>query len=278
MTYETLWHRLLSVYDEGEAKAVVRYVLDVRFGLSLSDILCGKVTQLSSDDQAELEKIMLRLANAEPVQYVLGVAEFCGRQYHVRPGVLIPRPETADLCREIIADVALRDAYAVLDIGTGSGCIAITLSLDIPQSEVTAWDISEEALQISRENAKTLNASVRFEHQDILQKYADTERWDIIVSNPPYICDKERTSMERNVLCFEPHQALFVPDEEPLLFYKAIADYAIKALRKGGVLYFELNPIHALETEKFVHSIGFSEVSLRKDQFDKLRFLKAIKI
>lgn len=278
MTYETLWHRLLSVYDEGEAKAVVRYALDVRFGLSLSDILCGKVTQLSSDDQAELEKIMLRLANAEPVQYVLGVADFCGRQYHVRPGVLIPRPETADLCREIIADVTLRDAYAFLDIGTGSGCIAITLSLDIPQSEVTAWDISEEALQISRENAKTLNASVRFEHQDILQKHADTERWDIIVSNPPYICDKERTSMERNVLCFEPHQALFVPDEEPLLFYKAIADYAIKALRKGGVLYFELNPIHALETEKFVHSIGFSEVSLRKDQFDKLRFLKAIKI
>ncbi len=278
MTYETLWHSLLSIYDEGEAKAVVRYVLDVRFGLSLSDILCGKVTQLSSDDQAELEKLMHRLINGEPVQYVVGVTDFCGRQFHVESGVLIPRPETAELCQMIKEDSPLTNSYSVLDIGTGSGCIAITLSLEIPKSQVSAWDISEDALRIAKRNACSAGASIDFERRDILQAQTDVGRWDIIVSNPPYICYHEKAAMERNVLDYEPHQALFVPDDDPLLFYRIIANYAMNSLRAGGRLYFELNPIYADETAKLVDSIGFIDVSLHADQFGKQRFLKAIKI
>ena len=152
MNYEQLCQRLSNIYDAGEAKAIVRWVLDVRFGLSTADIYCGKVTQLSPNDQAELEKIMLRLEKAEPVQYVLGVADFCGRQFHVAPGVLIPRPETAELC-QLIAKDGGRD---ILDIGTGSGCIAITLALDIADAQVTAWDISDAALSIAEGNAKAL--------------------------------------------------------------------------------------------------------------------------
>ena len=139
MTYETLCHRLTTCYDAGEAKAIVRWVLDVRFGLSLADILCGKVTQLSADDQAELEKIMRRLEKGEPVQYIIGVADFAGRQFHVAPGVLIPRPETAELCGWVVSEA--KHTSKLLDIGTGSGCIAITLAAELSHAHVSAWDI-----------------------------------------------------------------------------------------------------------------------------------------
>ena len=202
MNYEQLYQRLCSIYDEGEAKAIVRWVLDVRFGLSTADIYCGKVTQLSPNDQAELEKIMQRLEKAEPVQYVLGMSDFCGRQFYVAPGVLIPRPETAELCH-LIADFCNNErgdrengGGSILDIGTGSGCIAITLALDIPESKVTAWDISDEALKIAKGNAETLSAAVNFEHQDALNISRLSDSWDVIVSNPPYICRKEADEME----------------------------------------------------------------------------------
>ncbi len=286
MTYEDSWHRLSSLYDADEAKAIVRWVLDVRFGLSFTDILCGKVSELSADDQEELEKIMLRLEKGEPVQYVLGVADFCGRQFHVAPGVLIPRTETAELCRWIVnhGDRSL-DAKSsdfnqgpdVLDIGTGSGCIAITLALDMPKARVTAWDISDEALHIAKENAKALEANVVFEKKDILN-ISLTSKFDIIVSNPPYICDKEKDAMEKNVLEHEPHLALFVPNDDPLLFYRAIAKYAIEALKPDGMLFFELNPIYAEDTESMLLDMGFRHTELRKDQYGKLRFLKATKI
>ena len=380
MTYEALWHRLSSLYDAGEAKAIVRLVLDVRFGMSFTDILCGKVSELSSDDQTELEKIMLRLEKGEPVQYVLGVAEFCGRQFRVSPSVLIPRPETEELCgmvgdfvgdfvecgrwnvegemfeeggvieeegvleeggrrkeegeylipekgqiipkeeqiipkeEQIILEEGhiipekgkiilekddrirekedrIRDKeFRILDIGTGSGCIAITLALGIPGAKVTAWDISDDALHIAKQNAHTLGADVLFEKRDILNispssfllppssNTPPSSKYSIIVSNPPYICHKEQSAMEKNVLEHEPHLALFVPDNDPLLFYRAIANYAIKALRTGGMLFFELNPVYANDTEKMIQELGFKHTELRKDQFGKLRFLKATKI
>ena len=170
MTYEELWHRLTHVYDAGEAKAIVRWVLDVRFGLSLADILCGKVTQLSADDQTELGKIMHRLEKGEPVQYVIGIADFYGRQFQVKPGVLIPRPETAELCEWIIRSEKreVKSERLVLDIGTGSGCIAITLALEMPDTKVSAWDISNEALSIAQQNAQALKANVTFEKCDAL--------------------------------------------------------------------------------------------------------------
>ena len=277
MNYEQLCQRLSNIYDAGEAKAIVRWVLDVRFGLSTADIYCGKVTQLSPNDQAELEKIMLRLEKAEPVQYVLGVADFCGRQFHVAPGVLIPRPETAELC-QLIAKDGGRD---ILDIGTGSGCIAITLALDIPNSKVTAWDISDAALSIAQGNAKALGANVVFEHQDALSLShpltSSPSQWDVIVSNPPYICRKEADEMEENVLKYEPDTALFVPDDDPLLFYRHIMNYAHTALRSGGRLYFEINPLYADSIVEQLQQLGFTDVAKINDQFAKARFIKASK-
>ena len=277
MNYEQLCQRLSNIYDAGEAKAIVRWVLDVRFGLSTADIYCGKVTQLSPNDQAELEKIMLRLEKAEPVQYVLGVADFCGRQFHVAPGVLIPRPETAELC-QLIAKDGGRD---ILDIGTGSGCIAITLALDIPNSKVTAWDISDAALSIAKGNAKSLGANVVFEHQDALSLShpltSSPSQWDVIVSNPPYICRKEADEMEKNVLEYEPDTALFVPDDDPLLFYRHIMNYAHTALRSGGRLYFEINPLYADSIVDQLQQLGFTDVAKINDQFAKARFIKASK-
>ena len=280
MNYEQLCQRLSNIYDAGEAKAIVRWVLDVRFGLSTADIYCGKVTQLSPNDQAELEKIMLRLEKAEPVQYVLGVADFCGRQFHVAQGVLIPRPETAELCQLIAKD----GGRYILDIGTGSGCIAITLALDIPNSKVTAWDISDAALSIAEGNAKALGAHVVFEHQDALNisltshlSPLTSKSWDIIVSNPPYICRKEADEMEKNVLEYEPDTALFVPDDDPLLFYRHIMNYAHTALRSGGRLYFEINPLYADSIVEQLQQLGFTDIAKINDQFAKARFIKASK-
>ena len=279
MTYEQLWHRLTPLYDAGEAKAIVRWVLDARFSLSMTDILCGKVTELSSNDQTELEKMMVRLEKAEPVQYVLGTAEFCGRQFKVAPGVLIPRPETAELCELILSDHPT--GGKILDIGTGSGCIAITLALEIPEAEVTAWDISDDALRIASDNAKRLNAPIHFEHRDVLDSSLLTPPSSLlttIVSNPPYIAPHERDEMSKNVLDYEPETALFASEDNPIIFYERIGDYAIRSLNPGGKLYFELNPLTAHAVENYLKSIGFQEIDIRQDQFGKQRFLKAKKI
>ena len=283
MKYETLWRRLTGIYDRDEAKAIVRWVLDVRFGLSLTDIVCGKTDEMSEAEQAELETMMLRLEKAEPVQYVVGVAEFCGRPFHVEPGVLIPRPETGEMCEEILEERDdQRDGYQILDIGTGSGCIAITLALEIKEAKVTAWDISDDALRIASKNAETLGAEVTFEQRDILN-HGDpmiplTSKYDLIVSNPPYVCQKEQATMAKHVLEHEPHLALFVPDDDPLRFYRAIAQYAKKALKPSGLLYFELNPLYARETEALLQDLGFVETEIKLDMFGKQRFLKAKKI
>ena len=275
MTYEQLWHRLTPIYEAGEAKAIVRNVLEMQFHLSFADILCGKVTELSADNQAELEKIMVRLEKSEPMQYVLGTAFFYGRPFHVDPGVLIPRPETTELCQWIIE--APKEG-SILDIGTGSGCIAITLAIELPQAHVSAWDISEEALTIAKANANVLNAHVNFEKQDALAPLIDERKWDIIVSNPPYIKSKEREEMEKNVLEYEPAIALFAPESNPIAFYQSIGNYAAKTLLPDGLLYFELNPLTANAVGSYLESIGFKDIEYREDQFHKQRFLKAKKI
>ena len=318
MKYETLWHRLADIYDTDEAKAIVRWMLGIRFGLSLTDIVCGKLDELDEAEQSELEGMMQRLEKAEPVQYVVGIAEFCGRTFHVEPGVLIPRPETGELCEWIVApdqhgltrtndsaaEKAVRESPRlsdanILDVGTGSGCIAITLALEMPQAKVTAWDISEKALSIAKKNAEALGAEVTFEKRDALNhgdRHSDLrcatiiepvpmihpvpmiQQWDAIVSNPPYVCQKESATMERHVLEHEPHLTLFVPDDDPLQFYKAIAQYATTALKPEGLLYFELNPLYARETDAMVRELGFAETEIKCDMFGKQRFLKAKKI
>lgn len=275
--YRELWEQLTPLYDETEAKAVVRTVLEVRFGLTLTDILCGKVNDLSAEEGRSLEKIMQRLRQAEPVQYVLGEAEFAGRRFKVAPGVLIPRPETEELCTWIVSEQTPTDEnpITILDIGTGSGCLAVTLSLDIPGAAVSAWDISQDALLIASENAKAWKAPVSFALQDALAAPKDSMKWDIIASNPPYICPSEAAEMAKNVLKFEPSTALFVPQSDPLLFYKAIASYAIEALKPNGKLYVEINPQYRNQLEEMLKNVGFIDIEIRKDAFGKDRMARA---
>ena len=277
MTYEDLWRPLEGQYGASEAKAIARLVLEQRFHLSLADILCGKMALLSDSDMQWLQAAAARLQQGEPVQYVLGEALFCGRRFHVEPGVLIPRPETEDLCRWIAA--CEPSARSILDIGTGSGCIACTLAAELPAAEVTAWDISAEALSIAQENAKRTDVHVSFERQDVLHMPAsDThQRFDVIVSNPPYVCMNERETMDAYVLDYEPHVALFVPDDDPLLFYRSIALYAASALNPTGAFYFEINPLYATELKTMLQDAGFKDIIIRKDFLDKQRFIRACK-
>lgn len=276
MTYRELWRTLEPLYGNGEARAVTDYVLDVCFGLSKADIMCGAVEEMTAEKTAELNKIFGRLTEGEPVQYVLGRAEFSGRWFNVRPGVLIPRPETEELCAWITADSKASGSPEVLDIGTGSGCIAITLQLDMPESKVTAWDISADALDVARENAQRFGANVNFVKLDALNAKPEGE-WDVIVSNPPYICEKEKKDMAVNVLEHEPHTALFVPDADPLLFYRAITRLAVQTLSKGGRLYFEINPIYADDTCRMMRAEGMTAVELRSDMYGKQRMAKGVK-
>lgn len=300
-----LWKRLTPLYDAGEAKAIVRMVLEERFGFSYTDIACGREQSLSTDQRAELEQIMQRLEKAEPIQYVLGCCQFCSRTFHVEPGVLIPRPETEELVHWVLEgrgkdERGKTHQEHILDIGTGSGCIAICLSLALEQAEVEAWDISEEALHIAAHNAHQLGARVTFAQQDILQLSAalcplserngashrkslpiqrtlNSQPYSIIISNPPYICDSERHKMESNVLSYEPERALFVPDDDPLLFYRAIARFAMESLGSRGELYFEINPLYAQELSEMLSATGFQHITIRQDQFGKERMMKAIR-
>ena len=281
MKYEDIWKPLVCRYGDKEAKAITRYLLEVGYGLSMTDILCGATEQLPPDEMGEN---LRRLLKGEPVQYVVGKAEFGGRIFKVTPDVLIPRPETYELCQwieEIEERGERREerGYPILDIGTGSGCIAITLALDIPNAQVEAWDISEGALSIARQNVKDLHAHVDFKQVNVLSSLPKQggPEWVFIISNPPYICKKEAASMEQHVLDHEPHQALFVPDEDTLVFYKAIGQYACYALANHGCLFFEINPLYATEITKMLDEMGFFEIETRKDQFGKVRFVRARK-
>ena len=263
-------------YGTAEGYALYRLVMEECFGLTHTDILLGKDNQISEENQARLLEITGRLLKNEPVQYVLGYADFCGHRFAVRPGVLIPRPET-----ELLVQKALELGYGMegvtepeaLDIGTGSGCIAVSMAL--AGCRVTAMDISEEALEIAMQNATALNAEVAFVHENILQPSRTAQQWHVIVSNPPYICLHEAEVMERNVLDYEPHNALFVPDTDPLIFYRAIASYAMSHLSAGGWLCLEINQAYPDEMEKLLSSFGFKDVTIQKDQYGKDRIAYA---
>ena len=276
---------------------MTRMLLEDLFSLSFADILCGATEHLSDADALRLQQSVDRLLDAEPLQYVTGTAFFCGHPFHVAPGVLIPRPET-----EWIVDTAVNlvtsSAPRILDIGTGSGCIATSISLALADRycHTEAWDISEDALRIAADNAARLGADVEFRRRDALRLEEDflaeenqggaealsdtnaaAEPWDIIVSNPPYICNREAADMHANVLRHEPHLALFVPDTDPLLFYRAIARYAMRSLRKGGWLLFECNTLYAHDTAQMASDMGFATSVVEDDCFGKPRFVKAQK-
>lgn len=276
---------------------MTRMLLEDLFSLSFADILCGATEHLSDADTLRLQQSVARLLDAEPLQYVTGTAFFCGHPFHVAPGVLIPRPETEWMVDTAVG-IVTASAPRILDIGTGSGCIATSISLALVDKHcyTEAWDISEDALRIAADNAERLGADVKFRRRDALRLEEDfpaeenqggaealsdtnaaAESWNIIVSNPPYICNREAADMHANVLRHEPHLALFVPDTDPLLFYRAIARYAMRSLRKGGWLLFECNTLYAHDTAQMASDMGFATSVVEDDCFGKPRFVKAQK-
>ena len=277
MTYSEIWHRIATSYDDGEARAIARILIEELFGLSYADIVCGATEQLSADDTLRLDTAVRRIEQGEPLQHVLGYADFCGNRFCVNGSVLVPRPETEWLVDEgakLMSTTATSSPKRILDIGTGSGCIAISLKLRLGDAYVEAWDISEEALRTAQNNADALKAEVVFRKRDALRADNTAAPWDLIVSNPPYICDSERTAMDDNVLLHEPHTALFVPDDDPLRFYRAIARYALLTLNIGGSLLFECNIRYAEATGKMLSDMGFEEVTVSDDCFNLPRFVR----
>lgn len=273
-SYHRIVQALCSLYPEREAAALTRWILEARFGLSQTDILLDKDNHLSAESLEDAEEIVARLLRHEPIQYILGEVDFCNHRFSVAPGALIPRPETEELVFHILQSLS-KPAPAILDIGTGTGCIALSLALALPTSQVTAWDISEEALSIARSNGQRYSeAHVSFERQDILSPVSDNRQWDVIVSNPPYICEKEAMDMTPNVLDYEPRTALFVPDDNPLLFYRAIARFARTRLTPQGMLWFEINEAYGKETKCLLEGEGFRKAEVMKDIHGKDRFLK----
>ena len=282
-TYHRIVSDLRQVYPEGEARALARWLCEERFGLTQTDLLLDKDNQLSADDIEVVKEITSRLLKHEPIQYILGHTDFCGRRFSTAPGALIPRPETEQLVRRVLADFSASEPAAlpegglrVLDIGTGTGCIALTLALEVPAARVTAWDVSPEALDVARRNAALYpEAAVSWEQVDIFSPPDDDRRWDLIVSNPPYVCQSESRDMERNVLDHEPHLALFVPDGDPLRYYRAIARYARRHLLPGGALWVEINQRLCAETAHLIENICRLGVDILNDDFGHPRFVRA---
>ena len=267
--------QLDRLYPPAEIEALSRLILEKEFGLSFADILTGKFNDLSAADRQKLEKIVERLRNFEPLQYVLGETEFFGMDFWVSPSVLIPRPETEELVLWIKDSVDGNLSLKLLDIGVGSGCIAVSLAKMLPRAQVFGWDVSAGALQIARKNADRHAVNVVFAQKNMLQDVAWNEKLDVIVSNPPYIAESEKSEMEKNVLDFEPHLALFVPDNNPLIFYEKIANFALQHLNSGGMLFFEINRAKGDEIKQMLLEKGFLNVELRKDISGNNRMIKA---
>lgn len=268
--------KLIQQYGRREANAIWRLVAETRFSLSQTDLLLGRMDALSETQKREWEEILERLHAGEPVQYVLGEAWFLSRSFHVTPDVLIPRPETEEMVRLILQHRFPSQNPSGLDLCTGSGCIAVSLSLS--GFSMTATDVSKAALAVAEENAKRLKADVRFVQEDLLAADVSSHgasSWDLVVSNPPYVLERERAEMESHVLDYEPSLALFVPDDSPLLFYEAIAGMAKTALRPGGLLAVETNRAFAKDVAALFRESGFCDIKVYEDQYNNPRFVFA---
>jgi release factor glutamine methyltransferase len=265
---------LTGIYSKGEIESLIFLILEKLKGYSRTQVLLANDEQLSENDQVEIGQILTRLKNHEPIQYILGITEFYGLPFHSVPRVLIPRPETEELVQWIIQENK-HPRPVILDIGTGTGCIAISLQKNIPQSVVWACDISPVCIETARQNAKLNDSKISVIEYDILNATPEVEfpELDIIVSNPPYVRETEKNLMEKNVLEYEPELALFVPDEKPLIFYEQIADFSKIHLRNQGRLYFEINEAFGTECCEMLQEKGFAEIELKKDIHGKDRMI-----
>ena len=266
---------LSQCYSTDEIAALTRIVVMELLGVSQMTYFLKDDISLTAEQQALLDNAIERLKKQEPIQYILGYSDFCGLRFKVTPATLIPRPETSELVEWIASEATGKES--ILDIGTGSGCIAVSLDHKIPHSKVTAWDISNDALAVAAENINANGCNVAFELVDILAHQPGGELFDIIVSNPPYIKENEKESMHANVLDWEPHTALFVPDSDPLLFYRTIAKKGLTLLKPGGRLYFEINRAHGKETMDMLAALGYTHIELRKDFAENDRMIRAVK-
>ena len=271
--YSYIKETLQPFYPQQEASALAKWILTDVFLFSAAELYAGKDINFRQKDRDRLEDILARLKKYEPMQYILGECTFCGLSFKVAPGVLIPRPETAELVEWITADCSGREV-SVLDVGTGSGCIAVALACRLENSSVTAWDISEDALRVARENAGRNGADIDFRRVDVLGDVPAMQA-DVLVSNPPYVTEKERAEMEPNVLDWEPGLALFVPDNDPLLFYRTIARKGLELLKSNGKIYFEINRAYGKETVELLERSGYQKIELKKDSFGNDRMIKA---
>lgn len=267
---------LSEQYSVGEVNAFIRIIFRNLLNYEPVDILLHKDTVLTDFTIKKIAKVVSELSNNRPIQYIFGQTFFHGHAFNVDPSTLIPRPETEELVDMIVDENSATD-LDVLDVGTGSGCIAISLALALKFAKTTAIDISEEALSVARENARRLRADVRFLCRDALSLPVDRDLYDIVVSNPPYICESEKTAMEPNVLDYEPHAALFVPDDDAMRFYRAVSRYASGALRDGGRVYFEINSRFPREVCQALESDGFVDVQTRLDISKRPRFVSGRK-
>ena len=272
---EQLKNGLAGLAEPQEIQAMIRVICEDVFNYDQVDVALRQESELPDFAPERIADIITRLRRHEPLQYIVGSARFHGHRFKVAPAVLIPRPETEQLV-DLIIDENPGSDLRVLDIGTGSGCIAISLARALKFAQVDALDVSRDALVVARENAAALKVKVRFFESDILSPQPPG-RYDIIVSNPPYVCWSEREAMERNVKDYEPGQALFVPDNDPLLFYKAIVPYAAQSLERGGRLYLEINQRFGNEVKRLLEDSGFDEVRIIDDTYGNPRFAAGVK-
>jgi release factor glutamine methyltransferase len=267
---------LRGIYPESEIQAIGYLLLEKLTGFSRTEILLNKNTQISREAANQLDGFLKKLKNYEPLQYVLGSTEFYGLPFKVNQSVLIPRPETEELVEWICLGNDRSKPLKMLDIGTGSGCIAISLKKNFPLAEMDAFDISPEALDVARENAKQNQANINFREIDIFNPPAFNKKWDLIVSNPPYVPESEKSEMQRNVIDYEPSMALFVPDDDPLRFYRTITNFARKNLKIGGKLYFEIHYQSGKKMLDLLTECGFRQLALKKDISGKDRMISGI--
>lgn len=274
---KTYYNEQLAHYEAGELRAIYGIVLEY-FGIDKIQTIVDPAFALSEERAAEFKAVVQRLKQDEPIQYILNEAPFCGLQFYVDKGVLVPRPETEELVHWILEEHGEDFAGSIIDIGTGSGCISIALDHLMKQAKVSATDVSEEALAVAQHNAKQLKSGVKLFLDDIRLWHENSyEHYDVIISNPPYIDLNEKEKMYKNVLDFEPHVALFAPEGDNLYFYRLIADFALQYLNEGGTLYFEMSEFYAGGVEAMLQSKGFQNVLLKKDLNGKGRMMRATK-
>ena len=273
--YNQIVNKLVQIYNENEARQLTKMLLEDVIGISFEKIMIDEEITLDESDKNLLDEKIDLLMKYHPIQYVLGKAYFYGREFIVNPCVLIPRQETEELINEILIDNK-RPNLKILDIGSGSGCIGITLALELENPIVTALDIDESALEVTLQNAKQHEVNMDSILDDILLKDQLPEQYDIIVSNPPYVTEMEKKYLLNNVLDHEPYKALFVPDDNPLLYYKRIVLLAKKYIKPRGKLYFEINENYGPEVAKICKDENFTNIKLVQDINGKDRILKAM--